>query len=381
MLQHGHIRERLQMSDSRERELARLLVQYSVDLQPGENCLINATDVPVSMIEQLIEAVYEAKGYPHVHSTSVRLERALIAQASKASLASWADCDAYRMGKMDAFIGIRGIVNPRELATLGDANNLYMSEYNTPVHHNIRIAHTKWVVLRYPTQMMAYQANMSTKEFEDFFYTVTSGVDYLAMSKAMDKAKAFLDTADHVQIIAKDTDISFSIKGMGAVPCAGLRNIPDGEIYSCPVRNSVNGIITYNTASTYHGHCFSDIAFTVKDGKIVNAVADDTDAINAILDSDEGARYFGEFALGCNPHITFAMDNTLFDEKIAGSIHFTPGNAYEDCDNGNRSAVHWDLVQIQTPEYGGGKIIIDGQLIRENGRFVHEAFVDLNFDA
>ncbi|HCG64499.1 MAG: aminopeptidase [Spirochaetes bacterium GWC2_52_13] len=367
------------MTDPRERELARLLVRFSVDLQPGENCLINAVDVPLPMVEELVAAVYEVGGNPQVNLTSIRIERAMAAGATDESLAVWADCDAYRMKKMDAFIGIRGIVNPRETATLGASYAHYMQKYNTPVHHEIRVPHTKWVVLRYPTQLMAYQANMSTREFEDFFYKVTAGVDYKAMSLAMDKAKLFLDKADKVHILANGTDLSFSIKGMGSVPCSGHRNIPDGEIYSCPIRNSVNGTISYNTASTYNGHCYSDVKFTIKDGKIVEASADDTEAINALLDTDEGARYFGEFALGCNPHITFAMDNTLFDEKIAGSIHFTPGNAYAECDNGNRSDVHWDLVQIQTPEYGGGEVWIDGVLIRKDGVFVHEAFVDLNF--
>ena len=366
------------MSDSRERELARLLVRYSVDIQRGENCLINAVDVPQQMIEQLVEAVYEAGGNPHVNMTSVRIERALVAGGTDESLAAWADCDAYRMRKMDAFIGIRGIVNPRETATLGDRYARYMRLYNTPVHHDIRIVHTKWVVLRYPTQMMAFQANMGTREFEDYYYRVTNGVDYAAMARAMEKAKAFLDQADHVEINAVGTDLSFSIKHMGSVPCAGLRNIPDGEIYTCPVRESVNGTITYNTASTYNGHCFTDVSFVIRDGKIVEASADDTAALHGVLDTDEGARYFGEFAFGCNPQITFPMDNTLFDEKIAGSIHFTPGNAYQGCDNGNRSAVHWDLVQIQTPEFGGGEIRIDGMLVRKDGVFVHPAFTDLN---
>ncbi len=367
------------MHNPKERDLARLLVQYSVRLQPGENCLINAVDVPPHMVEELVRAVYEAGGQPQVHMTTIQLERALIEGATEASLAAWADCDAYRMQKMDAFIGIRGIVNPREMASLGSAYTTYMHSYNTPVHHDIRISDTKWVVLRYPTQLMAYQASMSMHEFEDFFYKVTTEVDYEAMGKAMQKAKAFLDTADKVHIIAQGTDLTFSIKGMGAIPCAGKMNIPDGEIYSCPIRDSVEGTITYNTPSTYNGHCFSDVSFTMHKGKIVEATADDTHALTAILDTDEGARYFGEFALGCNPKITFAMDNTLFDEKIAGSIHFTPGNAYEDCDNGNRSAVHWDLVQIQTPEFGGGEIWIDGQLIRKDGVFVHKAFSDLNF--
>lgn len=367
------------MSDPRERELARMLVRFSVKLQRGESCLINAVDVPESMVEELVAAVYDAGGNPQVNMTSVRIERALAAGSTDESLEKWAECDAYRMRKMDAFIGIRGIVNPRESATLGQQYSRYMQLYNTPVHHDIRVPHTKWVVLRYPTQMMAYQAGMGTREFEDYYYRVTTGVDYEAMARAMEKAKAFLDQADRVEIVAPGTDLTFSIKGMGSVPCAGLRNIPDGEIYTCPVKQSVNGTITYNTASTYNGHCFTDVSFLIRDGKIVEASADDTDALNAVLDTDEGARYFGEFALGCNPQITFAMDNILFDEKIAGSIHFTPGNAYEECDNGNRSAVHWDLVQIQRPEFGGGEIRIDGSLVRKDGVFVHPAFADLNF--
>lgn len=367
------------MSDPRERELAKLLVRFSVNLQPGENCLINAVDVPESIVEELVQAVYEAKGNPQVNMTTVRIERALAAGATDGSLAVWADCDVYRMKKMDAFIGIRGIANPRESATIGAQYARYMQAYNTPVHHEVRVPATKWVVLRYPTQLMAYQANMGTREFEDYFYRVTTEVDYQAMSVAMEKAKAFLDKADRVEIKAVGTDLSFSIKGMGAIPCAGRKNIPDGEIYSCPVKESVNGRITYNTASTYNGHCFTDVSFTIKDGRIVEASADDTEALHKVLDTDAGARYFGEFALGCNPKITFAMDNILFDEKIAGSIHFTPGNAYEECDNGNRSAVHWDLVQIQTPQYGGGTIHIDGELIRKDGLFVHPAFTDLNF--
>lgn len=367
------------MSDPRERDLARLLVRFSVNLQEGETCLINAVDVPESMVEELVQAVYEAKGHPQVNMTTVRIERALAEGGSEESLSVWADCDAYRMHKMDAFIGIRGIVNPRESATIGEQYSRYMQLYNTPVHHDIRVPHTKWVVLRYPTQMMAYQANMGTREFEDYFYRVTTAVDYKAMARAMEKAKVFLDQADLVEITAPGTDLSFSIKGMGAVPCAGSRNIPDGEIYSCPIRESVNGTIVYNTTSTYNGHCFTNVSFVIRDGKIIQASADDTEALNAVLDTDEGSRYFGEFALGCNPEITVSMDNILFDEKIAGSIHFTPGNAYEECDNGNRSAVHWDLVQIQRPEFGGGEIRIDGQLIRKDGVFVHPAFTDLNF--
>lgn len=366
------------MSSHKEQQLAHLLVTYSVSLKKGERCLINATDVPISMVEALIEEVYQAGGYPEVNISNIAIERALIKGASSESLTGWTDNDSYKMNNMDAFIGIRGIVNPAEMAHVGKGYELYNKIYNNKVHHDIRVPHTKWVVLRYPTSLMAYKANMSFKEFEEYFYRVTSEVDYEAMDKAMDKAKAFMDQVDRVHIIAKDTDLSFSIKNIGSVKCSGHRNIPDGEIYSAPVLNSVNGVIHYNTASTYHGHTFNDVRFVIKEGKIVEATSDDTIAINKVLDSDEGARYFGEFALGCNPAITFAMDNTLFDEKIAGSIHFTPGNAYTNCDNTNRSSVHWDLVQIQTPQYGGGEIWMDGELIRKDGVFVHPSFTDLN---
>lgn len=368
------------MSDNREKKLAELLVNFSVSLKKGENCLINAVDVPVSMTEELIAAVYKAGGNPVVNVWSERIERAIAQGATEESLKVWADCDVYRMKKMDAFIGIRGIANVRELASVAEKVSLVGKFYNDPVHHRIRVPHTKWVVLRYPTETMAMQAGMSTREFEDYYYAVTTDVDYRKMAEAMAEAKKFLDTVDKVRLVGPGTDLSFSVKGLPFIPCAGEANIPDGEIYSAPVRDSVNGRISYNCCSTYHGHCFSDIVFRFENGKIVEAHSDDDQLINEILDVDEGARYVGEFALGCNPQITFPMDNTLFDEKIGGSIHFTPGNAYENCDNGNRSSNHWDLVMIQTPQYGGGEIYMDGTLVRKDGVFIHPALKALNFD-
>lgn len=366
------------MNETREKRLADLLVRYSVNLQKGESCLINAVDVPVAMTEALIEAVYEAGGNPVVNIWSERIERAMTEGATKDSLKVWTDVDSYRMKAMDAFIGIRGIANVRELASIPDQTSLVSEHYNRPVHLGIRVPHTKWVVTRFPTEIMAMQAGKSTREFEDFFYRVTTEVDYGDMARRFAQAKPFLDAVDKVRIIAPGTDLSFSVKGLGWVPCAGQANIPDGEIYTAPVRTSVNGTIAYNCDSTYHGHKFSDIRFVFKDGKIVEAHADDDALIDAILDADEGARYVGEFALGVNPQITEPMDNILFDEKIGGSFHFTPGNAYDDCDNGNRSSVHWDLVQRQDAKAGGGEIWMDGVLVRKDGVFVHEALKMLN---
>lgn len=367
------------MTDPRYKQLANLLVTYSCDVQPGDKVLIESYDIPMEFVEVLIQEVYAAKGFPLVDIKHARLMRALLKGASKESLAAIRDAELYRMKAMDAYIGTRGIYNAKEMSDLtAEQNGLYGTEWMQPVHLAERVPNTKWVVLRWPTPQMAQLANMSTGAFEDYYFKVTAGVDYRKMSEAMTPAKAYMEKTDKVHIKGPGTDLTFSIKGIGAVKCDGLRNIPDGEVYSCPVRDSVNGTIAYNTPSSYHGFTFNEVKFRFENGKIVEATGNNTEKLNEILDTDEGARYIGEFALGVNPMIDFAMDDILFDEKIGGSFHFTPGNAYDDTDNGNRSAVHWDLVLIQTPQYGGGEIYMNDELIRKDGTFVHPDFVALN---
>ncbi len=365
--------------DHRHDQLAKLLVNYSCEVKKGENVLIEAYDTPVEFLQSLVAAVYQVGGYPTLEIKYNRLLRTLLSRATKESLAAMKSTELHRMRKMDVFIGVRGIANAKELADLPDEKNrLFATEIFKKVHAEVRLARTKWVVLRYPTESMAMMSGMSTEAFEQYYYNVTSGVDYKKMSRAMDPAQRFMEKADKVRIKGPGTDLNFSIKGIGAVKCDGHKNIPDGEVYSCPVKTSVNGTITYNSPSTYNGFTFKDVHFEFKNGKIVKAAANDSRRINKLLDTDAGARYIGEFALGCNPYITFPMDEILFDEKIMGSFHLTPGNAYDDTDNGNRSAVHWDLVNIQTRKMGGGEIWMDGKLIRKNGVFVHPAFKGLN---
>ncbi len=370
------------MNDPRNIKLAHLLVNYSCKVKPGEKVLIEAVDTPVAFVDALIKEVYAAGGFPLINLMRNDLMRTLMAGATEESLKFIADTELYRMKQVDCFIGVRGPANPKDLADLPHEKLALKGRcWFQPVHGEQRVRHTRWVVLRYPTQTMALLANMSTEAFEDYYFRVTADVDYEKMSRAMDDAVAFLKKADKVHILGPGTDLHFSIKGIGATKCDGRMNIPDGEVYSCPVRNSVNGTIQYNTKSTYDGFTFENVCLTFKDGRVIKATANDNERIEAVFNTDEGARYVGEFALGCNPKITFAMDDILFDEKIAGSFHFTPGNAYDDTDNGNRSAVHWDLVCIQTPEMGGGEIWIDGELIRKDGIFVHPAFTALNPEA
>ncbi len=366
------------MKDQRIEKLAKGLINYSCALKKGEKILIEAKGIDYMLVNALVKEAYAVGGYPFVELYDNRVTRELLLGQSKECALLKAKYDAFRMAEMDAYIGIRGGENCNELSDVPEQNMKIESEfYSHPVHHELRVKKTKWVVLRYPNQGMAQQAGTSTEAFEDFYFNVCN-LDYSKMDKAMDSLKKRLDSADKVRIIAKGTDISFSIKGIGSKKCAGERNIPDGEIYTAPVKDSVNGVITYNTPSIENGFKFEDVCLTFKDGKIIKATANNTEKLNAILDTDEGARYIGEFAFGVNPYIVKPMGDILFDEKISGSIHFTPGSCYDDCDNKNVSAIHWDLVQIQTEEYGGGEIYLDGELIRKNGLFVTPDLICLN---
>lgn len=366
------------MTDLRLQKLAKNLVNYSCALKKGEKVLIEAKGIDYMLVNEIIKEVYAVGAFPFVEIYDNRVSRELLLGETEEYAKLKARYDGYRMAEMDAYIGIRGGENCNEFSDVPPANMKTESEfYSHPVHHELRVKKTKWVVLRYPNQGMAQQAGMSTDAFEDFYFNVCN-LDYSKMDRAMDALKVRLDKADEVHIIAKDTDITFSIKGIGSKKCSGERNIPDGEIYTAPVKNSVNGVITYNAPSVEQGVKHENVSLTFKDGKIINATGNYPEKLQQIFDIDEGARYIGEFSFGVNPYIVKPMGDILFDEKISGSIHFTPGCCYDDCYNGNISALHWDLVQIQTKEYGGGEIYIDGELIRKDGLFVPDDLKCLN---
>jgi aminopeptidase len=367
------------MSDPRIHKLADVLISHSLRLQPGERVLIETYDIPDVFITALIDRVVQAGAIPFAETKSNRVLRKLYQNATDDMMARWAGWELSRMQQMDAYIGARGSQNALELS---DVPADRMSEYQKHLWrtvHGHRVAKTKWVVLRYPSPAFAQAAGMSTEAFEDFYFDVCT-LDYAKMDRAQQPLRERMLQTDKVRLTGRGTDLTFSIKNIGAVICSGARNIPDGECYSCPVKDSVNGVIHYNTPTLYNGARFEDIRLVFKEGKIVEATGSDTARLNAILDTDAGARYIGEFAIGFNPYITRPMLDVLFDEKIAGSFHFTPGQAYESADNGNRSAVHWDMVFIQTPEQGGGEIWFDDTLIRKDGLFVPADLHGLNPD-
>jgi len=366
------------MKDPRLEKLAENLINYSVSLKPGEKILIENFGTDLDLAKELIKQVYKAGGVPFLTIKNHELLRVLLSECTEEQIKEMASFEIARMKEMKAYIGIRAGDNVSEMGAVpSEKMKLYSAHYSKPLHTDLRVKYTKWCILRYPNHSMAQLADMATDLFEDFYFKVCN-LDYSKMSRAMDNLVKFMNNADKVRITGKDTDLSFSIKGFKAVKCDGKFNIPDGEVFTAPVRDSVNGYITYNCPAVYQGVTFENIRLEFKDGKIVKASANDTERINKIFDTDDGARYIGEFAIGVNPYIEKPMKDTLFDEKIKGSIHFTPGSAYDECDNGNKSAIHWDLVYIQRPEYGGGEIWFDDILIRKDGVFVPEELQPLN---
>src|SRR4029434_1243295 len=364
------------MHDARFDKLAKLLVEYSIRLKRNEAVLIEAFDIPDEMTIALVRAVRKAGGVPFAQTYHARVNRALALEASDRQLNLIESHELARMKKMDAYIAVRGSNNVTELSDVPPETMKLIARKMRPVQDQ-RVKKTKWVVLRWPTPAMAQLASMSTEAFEDFFFEVCT-LDYRKLRPGMNALKKLMERTDDVKIVGPGTDLRFSIKKIPAVICGGDRNIPDGEVFTAPVRDSVNGVVSFNAPTIYQGTSFDNIRLEFEKGKVVKATSNQTKKLNDILDADVGARYIGEFSLGFNPHILHPMRDILFDEKIAGSFHFTPGQAYETADNGNRSQVHWDMVSIQRREYGGGKIYFDDKLIRKNGEFVVSSLQSLN---
>ena len=364
------------MFDPRFDALAEVLAGFSTRLQKGEKALIDVFDIPPEMVVSLIRKVREKGALPFVNLQSNIVNREMLRGADQAQFQTMASYELARMQAMNAYIAVRGSYNITEHSDVPSDRMLLAMKLLKPVLEH-RVNKTKWVVLRWPSPSMAQLSSMSTEAFEEFFFRVCT-LDYARMETAMQPLKRLMDKTDQVHITGPGTDLRFSIKGIPTIACGGQHNIPDGEVFTCPVKDSAEGYIQYNTPTIYQGTAFDSVRLGFSKGRIVEASANQTAVLNKILDSDDGARYLGEFALGFNPQVREPMRDILFDEKIAGSFHLTPGEAYEKADNGNRSQVHWDLVCIQRPEYGGGEIRFDGKLVRKDGIFVLDDLKGLN---
>lgn len=359
------------MKDLRIEKLADSLINYSVKLKEEEKILVEIFgEDAIPLAKELIRKAEKIGAIPFFNIINYEILRSMLENATEEQIKMYAKHDLEKMKDMDAYIGIKASNNTSELNGISNETmNMYNKYYTMPVHFEERVKNTKWCILRYPNNSMAQMSRMNIEAFEDFYFNAVN-IDYDKMSNAMDNLVELMNNTDKVHILGNGTDLTFSIKGIKAEKYYGTFNIPDGEVATAPVRDSVNGYITYNIETTYNGVNFNNIRFEFENGKIINAISNNVAELNKILDTDEGARYIGEFAIGLNPYIKNAIGDTLFDEKIQGSFHLTPGDSLKESDNGNRSCIHWDIVNIQRPEYGGGEIWFDDVLIRKDGEFV-----------
>lgn len=365
------------MKDPRITQFAEILVDYSTQVKKGDVVLINAAGLEAAPLVKELYALCLKRGAKYVEYTfSVpEIDRKFYNQATKQQLEHFPQhkLDFYKT--LTVYIGISAGDNSMVMANARQEAMVAYQKVTKPLVDQ-RVKHTRWVVTRYPTNAAAQEARMSLEEYEDYLFSACC-IDWKKESKKQDKLKKLMDSTNKVRIVAPDTDLHFSIANLPGIKCDGRYNMPDGEVFTAPVRDSVQGYITYNCPSIYQGKEYNGVRLEFKDGKVIKATAEAgmTKSLNKILDTDDGARYIGEFAVGVNPGILQPMRNILFDEKIFGSIHFTPGQAYDECDNGNRSAVHWDMVRILTD---GGEIWFDDVLIQKNGRFIHKDLLELN---
>jgi aminopeptidase len=367
-------KEKAAVRDERNEVLARQLLEYSVELEPGERLIIEVNGREALELARVLVRQATALGaVTFWYYNDLSLQRQFIRYATEEQFRAFADLHLVLMRQCDAWLGVAADDNPFDLADVSPQQlQLHQTLYVKPVHQEVRVKGTKWCILRFPSRSIAQMSEMSQESYEDLYYDVCC-LDYAGMSRAMDPLMELMERTDAVHIVAPGTDLTFSIKDIPILKWDGKSNIPDGELMTAPVRESVNGTLTFNTPGLFRGSVFRDVRLDFHEGKIVGASCQgDVKRLNEILDMDEGARYVGEFALGLNPFILHPSRDVLFTEKIAGSFHVAAGNCYDEASNGNHSAIHWDLVQIQRKEYGGGEIYFDGELVRRDGLFVDE---------
>lgn len=374
------IKEKSEKMNEKMKKLSDTIVNYSLNIKENERVLINCqTEHPLEFVKYLIDDITRVKAIPFVRIINPSIEAYLSKNTVDNRIKELKKHGEDDVSNYDCFIHIRYNANDFENSDVSSETKRKIDEatYKTD---RIRVNERKWTLLNYPSNLDAYKAKMTSDKFKNYAFDVMT-VDYSQMEEDIKPLKELMEKTDNVRIVGPNTDITFSIKGIPVIPCCGKANIPDGEIYTAPIKNSVNGIITYNTPSPYQGNVFNDVSLKFKDGKIIEAkCSGDNDLLKSIFDTDCGSCYVGEFSFGLNPKILNPMGDILYDEKIIGSIHFTPGSAYEDAYNGNESSVHWDLVLIQRKEYGGGEIYFDHTLIRKDGLFVLPELQHLNYD-
>lgn len=351
--------------DERIIKLAKILVHYSARVKKGESVQIVSDANAAPLVTAVYEEVVKAGAYPRLHVGIDGLAYIFYKNAQEHQLKHFPEVDMFEIKKTDAIIYIDGSSNKREMSSIEPKKMAMRRKVLEPIS-KYRVKHTKWVITLYPTHAYAQDADMSLSEFQEFVYGATNQ-DWEKISKQMTRKQSYLQKCKTIRIRGKDTDISMSVKGMKWVLGNGRHNMPCGEIFTAPVPNSVEGYITYDYPAVYSGKEVDGIKLEFRNGKVVRMVArKNEDFLKQMISMDAGACYLGEFGIGTNYGIRKFIKNILFDEKIGGTIHLALGQAYEECNGKNKSALHWDMIKDLRQ---GGEIIANGKIIQKNGKF------------
>lgn len=354
------------MKDLRLTRLAEILVDYSTQVQPGEVVLIASTELAQPLVEAVYTLILERGAFPRLKLTFSTLQSLFYHQAEDRHLDTLLQIEELEYKNAQVLINIRAPGNLRELTGIDPSRMMRRAKTMQPLQEYLMSGQIRWVLCNYPTAALAQEAEMSLFEYQDFAFEATN-IDWGEQRRFQEQVKAVFDAGSEVRLAGPETDLCFSIAGRQGVICAGKHNMPDGEVFYAPREDSLEGYVTYDYPAIYSGQEVDGVRLEFSKGMVVRASATKNQRLlEQVLATDDGARRIGEFGLGTNYGIKRFTKNILFDEKIGGSIHLALGRAYEESGGTNRSAIHWDMIKDLRR---GGRIILDGRVVQENGAF------------
>lgn len=360
------------MSDPRVRQLAELLVERCLDVQPGWQVTVRSTPLGRPLVAEVARAIGRRGAYALTRLASgsdrFRVDADWAQEAPLELLAKLAPIERHAIDQEDARLTIRAPETTNAGSDLPAERRRAIQKAMEPSLARARSLDVRWAVVQYPTEAGAAQAGMSLPEFTEFVYGACL-LDWDAELKRMARIKERFDRAERIRIVGEGTDVTIGIAGRTGVVSAGYRNMPDGEVFYSPVENSAEGVMTYSEFPvSYLGRDATNVRLVFREGLIVEATADEGEEfLLQTLDTDAGARRLGELGIGCNPNITRYTHNVLFDEKIAGTVHLAVGASYTYTGGKNSSAIHWDMVKDLRP---GGELWCDDELVQRDGEWL-----------
>jgi len=352
--------------DSRLVDLAKLIVHTSTKVKRGDNVIIQIVDEGQDLATEIYKEVVRAGGHPLIITTPSEATRAFYEIADDETLTAMPRHYFELVKASDVIISIRSNANTKSLSNT-DPKRISARFRALKALQEERLS-KRWCLTQYPTVGYAQDAEMSLSEYEDFVYSAVL-IDWGEQIKVMERLKEIMDETDEVRLIGKDTDLTMSIKGRNAVVGGPTHNVPGGEVFTAPVEDSAEGEIFFDIPAVVYGKEVEGIRLRFERGEVVDYSASrNEELLKSMIETDEGSRRLGEFGIGTNRGIKRFTKNILFDEKIGDTIHLAIGRAYKECGGVNESAIHWDMIKTMKP----GRIIMDGLIVQENGKFFWE---------